>query len=632
MGQKEKIKRIFHHYSLWEDYKNGMWDIVSSETKKNNLAKAIEFTGNHELYGSFMFKVIEQWPVACEHNLSDIHQNRQAWIGHAACSMATGITEDVTREAWGLLSEKQQEDANKQADLAIKEWEKRMQEKIKQYVRKWESQGYEKGIPDQAPEKLEALGKVPSYRHICRAIMKNDVSLSSLGFARMPTASYSTLKKIEIENRNKKMNVYDASVKRIDTIFKNFDNIYVSFSGGKDSGVLLNLCIDYIRKNNLKRKIGVFHIDYEAQYQMTTDFVNLELEKNKDIIDVYRICLPIAAKCATSMHQSYWIPWDADKKDLWVRPMPDNGINESNHEFDWFNKGMWDYELQEKFSQWFHEKHKAKKTCCLVGIRTDESLNRWRAIHSDKNKNKFKEFEWTLELSKNIYNAYPIFDFKTEDVWIANYRNAWEYNKLYDLFYKAGVPIGKQRVASPFHDSGIENLKLYKVIDPNNWGKMVGRTNGVNFAGLYGGTTAMGWRNIKLPPGHTWKSYMEFLLTTLPTSAAEQYKHKLEVSKEFWRKTGGCLSNETIKKLKKLKISFKLGPETKRKTDKTPVLMEYQDDCDIEEFQLIPSYKRMVVCILKNDFLCKYMGFSLNKTETQIRAEAERKYSNIKAN
>jgi predicted phosphoadenosine phosphosulfate sulfurtransferase len=424
------------------------------------------------------------------------------------------------------------------------------------------------------------------------------------------------------------MNVFEASEERIGKIFNEFDNVYVSFSGGKDSGVLLNLCIDYIRKNLPGRKLGVFHIDYEAQYQMTTDYVDLEFSKNKDIIEPYRICLPVAAKCATSMYSDHWIPWDKKASDLWVRELPKESINEDNHEFGWFVKGIWDYDLQVKFSEWIHEKKKAKRTACLVGIRTDESLNRWRAIHSDKNKNKFKELSWTLKLEKNIYNAYPIYDWKVEDVWIANAKLEWDYNKLYDLFHKAGVPIGKQRVASPFHDSGIENLKLYKVIDPKNWGKMIGRTNGVNFAGLYGGTTAMGWKNIKLPKGHTWKSYMEFLLSTLPKETADGYRKKLAISQEFWRKTGGCLSKDTIKKLKDHKIKFSKGKGTKRHTNKIPITMEYLDDIDIDEFQLIPTYKRMCVCIMKNDHLCKYMGFSLNKTETELRERAEKDFKN----
>lgn len=426
------------------------------------------------------------------------------------------------------------------------------------------------------------------------------------------------------------MNVFDASNERLATVFREFDNVYVSFSGGKDSGVLLNLAVDFLRKNYPGRKLGVFHIDYEAQYQATTDYVDSELEKNKDVLEIYRICLPIAAKCATSMYQGYWTPWNKDEKELWVRPLPKNGINESNHEFEWFKKGMWDYEFQERFSTWLHKKKNAKRTACLVGIRTDESLNRWRAIHSDKNQNKFQDLPWTLELAEGVFNAYPIFDWKVDDIWTANGKMGWDYNKLYDLFYKAGVPFVKMRVASPFHDSGIENLKLYKVIDPKNWGKMVGRTNGVNFAGIYGGTTAMGWKSIKLPKGHTWKTYMEFLLSTLPESAAENYRKKLSISQKFWRETGGCLSSDTIEKLKALNVPFTIGSKTNRKTEKLPVRMEYLDDIDLVEFREIPTFKRMSICIMKNDHLCKYMGFALNKTELELREKAERKYSNLK--
>jgi predicted phosphoadenosine phosphosulfate sulfurtransferase len=423
------------------------------------------------------------------------------------------------------------------------------------------------------------------------------------------------------------VNVFEAAKERISTVFSEFDNVYVSFSGGKDSGVLLNLAVDHARA--IGRRISVFHIDYEAQYQMTTDYVDATLASIADIADIYRICLPIAAQCATSMHDSYWIPWDQEKRDLWVRQLPGHCVNEQNHGFDWFVKGMWDYELQEQFASWIHERNNAKRTCCLVGIRTQESLNRWRAIHSDNNQNKFNGLNWTLEMSPNVVNAYPIFDWKADDVWTANAKMEWDYNKLYDLFWKAGLSVDMMRVASPFNDCAIESLKLYKVIDPDNWGKMVGRVNGVNFAGLYGGTTAMGWKSIKLPPGHTWKSYMEFLLTTLPKETAENYKKKLSKSQEFWKEKGGCLSESLIAELREEGVAVDCSGSTNYATDKIPARMDYLDDTDASDFKAVPTYKRMCVCIMKNDHLCKYMGFSLTKTETQMRAEASKKYRSI---
>ena len=118
------------------------------------------------------------------------------------------------------------------------------------------------------------------------------------------------------------MNVYEACMQRLELVFNEFDNISVSFSGGKDSGLLLNLCIQYIRQNNLKRKISVLHLDYEAQYELTAKYVSDMLDSNADILDVYRVCVPFKVTTCTSMTQSYWRPWEESKRDIWVSQMP----------------------------------------------------------------------------------------------------------------------------------------------------------------------------------------------------------------------------------------------------------------------------------------------------------------------
>ena len=169
-------------------------------------------------------------------------------------------------------------------------------------------------------------------------------------------------------------NVYELSQERLRIIFNEFDNICVSFSGGKDSGVLLNLCIDYIRRHRLNVRLNVFHMDYEIQYKMTIDYLDRILKENSDILNVYRICVPFRVPTCTSMYQTFWRPWEDSKQDLWVRQMPENCMTKVD--FDFYTPTMWDYDFQKHFSEWLHKKHGAVRTCFLVGIRTQESFNR----------------------------------------------------------------------------------------------------------------------------------------------------------------------------------------------------------------------------------------------------------------
>lgn len=431
------------------------------------------------------------------------------------------------------------------------------------------------------------------------------------------------MKEITQESKN----VYELAQERLRVIFDEFDNIYVSFSGGKDSGVLLNLCIDYIRRNNLKRKIGVFHMDYEIQYKMTIDFVDQILEKNKDVLDIYRICLPFRVATSTSMYQSYWRPWDEKMKDAWVRQMPKNAM--TIKDFPELKPETWDYDFQLYFAQWLHKKKKAIRTCCLVGIRTQESFNRWRCIFQVPKNVLYHKYIWTSKIGNDIYNAYPIYDWRTTDVWTANGKFKWDYNPLYDLYYKAGVNLERQRVASPFISEAIESLALYKAIDPDTWGKMIGRVNGVNFSAIYGSTHATARHKIKLPKGYTWKSFMYFLLSTLPEETRNGYLRRLNVSIKFWRTKGGCLSDDVIQKLIDAKIPIEIVDKSNYRTHKHPVKMEYQEDIDIPEFREIPTYKRMCICILRNDHACKYMGFSPTKEEISKKNQIMENYKNI---
>ena len=98
-----------------------MWGKV--ENRRLYLDRAVKFTGDHVLYGSYMDRVVKEWPVSCENALTDYYMNRKAWIGHAACALAINCPEDITRQAWKELSYEQQYLANQEAIRAIRTWE-----------------------------------------------------------------------------------------------------------------------------------------------------------------------------------------------------------------------------------------------------------------------------------------------------------------------------------------------------------------------------------------------------------------------------------------------------------------------------------------------------------------------------
>lgn len=99
-----------------------MWAKVTAEEEREKLPLAVQFTGDADLYGSYMVRVTNEWPVSCEHNLTDSSLNKLAWIGHAACALAHGLPEYIVRHAWGKLSDDQRDKANAKAREAVEIW------------------------------------------------------------------------------------------------------------------------------------------------------------------------------------------------------------------------------------------------------------------------------------------------------------------------------------------------------------------------------------------------------------------------------------------------------------------------------------------------------------------------------
>ncbi len=428
--------------------------------------------------------------------------------------------------------------------------------------------------------------------------------------------------------------VYDALLSRFDYLFCEFEHIFVSFSGGKDSGLLLNLLLKYRDEHYPDRIIGVFHQDFEAQYSCTTEYIERTFARLEQMpnVELYWVCLPMATRTALSSYEMFWYPWDDRNPDAWVRPMPKHPyvIHLYHNPITTYRYRMHQEDLAKQFSRWYHLSH-GGKTVCLLGTRADESLQRYSAIIHKKHG--YKHCCWIARLFKDTYTASPLYDWSLSDVWHANYLFNFDYNRLYDLYYRAGLSVGQMRVASPFNDYAKDSLNMYRVIDPQIWAKLVGRVRGANFGAIYGKSHALGYRSLSLPRGHTWESYTYFLLDTLPVRLRNNYIRKFKTSIEFWHKTGGGLEEETIRELEEHGYHIRrngVSHYTVMRLPRVVFIGKIPDDTDdILTSKDIPSWKRMCYCILRNDHICRTMGFGLTREQQKRVDLLKTKYGKV---
>ncbi len=381
-------------------------------------------------------------------------------------------------------------------------------------------------------------------------------------------------------------NVLEAAQERINFVFDNFERIYLSFSAGKDSTVMLHLTMAEAKRRN--RKIGILLVDLEAQYQLTMQHAENCFELYKNNIEPYWCALPLALRNAVSSYQPQWLAWDPDKKADWVREAPANAIIDEKF-FPFFQRGLEFEEFVPMFGEWYAQ----GKTCaCLVGIRTNESLNRFRTI-ALKTKIKFQDKSYTTKVTDNVYNVYPIYDWTTSDLWHYHYLNpTLPINTIYEQMYKAGLSPGQMRICQPYGDDQRRGLWLYHILESKTWYKVVARVNDVNSGALYiqesGNMT--GYGKISKPNNHTWKSFCNLLLSSLPESSQKHYMTKFKVFIKWWKLRGYA---DGI-------------------PDEAPAVLEAK--------RIAPSWRRLCKVLLRNDYWCKGLAF------TQPKSEAYGKY------
>lgn len=382
------------------------------------------------------------------------------------------------------------------------------------------------------------------------------------------------------------VDVLTAARARIADVFDQFLHVYLSGPSGKDSGVMMHLACQEARRRG--RRVGVLYLDLEAQYALTIDFVREMFALYADVIDPSWVALPLHLRNAVSMHQPDWVSWDPRCRAAWVREPDPQSITDPAH-FPFYRPPEDDdaMEFEEFIADFGHWYGRGEPTCCLVGIRAAESLNRWRAISGDHHR--FGDRKWTTWKGAALYNAYPIYDWRVEDVWTYYGKTGLTSPRIYDLMHKAGVPLSHQRICQPYGDDQRRGLWLFHVLEPVTWSRVVARVAGANSGAIYANKSGniQGNRVVELPSSHpTWESFARFLLDSMPAAESAHYKMKISTFLHWYAARG------------------------------YPDGIPDEADAKAESARKAPSWRRICKVILKNDRLCKGLSFSQTSSES----------------
>lgn len=392
------------------------------------------------------------------------------------------------------------------------------------------------------------------------------------------------------------INVYDAALQRLNFVFDAFPRVCVSFSGGKDSTVLLHLAHQVAQTRG--RTLDVLFIDWEAQYAATIAHVTEMMALPG--VNPYWVALPISTSNESSFHDPMWTAWEVTREADWVRPLPTvPGVISDQAHFPFYRYGMLFEEFVPAFNEWYAG---AEGAAFLIGIRADESLNRFRTVKKQGHKGvrrRYQDIAWSTQSADTGFNFYPLYDWRVEDIWTCIGRDGVPYNHIYDLMYLAGMSLHEMRICEPYSMEARKHLDKYHQLEPATWDRIVQRVGGANFGAKQGRSELFAFQRIEKPAGLTWQQYSMLLLESLPPELQAHYRRRIDVFRGWFQKHMGW---EDLKE---------------------------ESDPALEAKKLGGSWRMVARTLLRNDYFCTHLSFSINKAEYEKMAALKEKYKDL---
>ena len=307
-----------------------------------------------------------------------------------------------------------------------------------------------------------------------------------------------------------KQSVLEAAKDRIRYLYSEFDDVIVSFSGGKDSTVTLNLTIEVARELN-RLPVKVVFLDQEAEWQSVIDYIRT-VSEHPDV-DMWWFQIPLRLFNSASSDTDWLNCWAPGER--WMRPQEPNSIKVNRYGSDRFK----DLFCKISLTEWGD-----KRIAWVAGVRCEESPARAMALTFAAT---YKHITWGQRLSKvkDHYTFYPLYDWSYTDIWKAIHENSWTYCKIYDEQYRHGIPIQQMRVSNLHHETSFVSLFYLQEIEKDTWEALCQRLPGINTLGQLK-TDAYACPKTLPPMFSDWREYRDHLLKHICVHEEHQAKFR----------------------------------------------------------------------------------------------------------
>ena len=304
---------------------------------------------------------------------------------------------------------------------------------------------------------------------------------------------------------------FDAALDRMIHIYEGGHRVVVSFSGGKDSGVCLEICIMAAQMTG-RLPVEVIMRDEEIMLPGTFEYCERVAERPE--VDFHWVYAGQPVINVFNRENPYfWVFDDKLPPEKWLRKPPANAyrIEEQNIE---------QLVTAEKFPP-----PEGKNLYTVVGLRTVESVNRLLGLMTSKS-------YLTKENRYGVRKCRPIYDWTDGDVWLAHKTHNWDYNSCYDVMQRFGYSRNQVRIAPPTLATITVNrdLKLARKAFPKWFERLSERLGGIRSASMFGLRTVRPQKRL----GESWEeTYKRECIEIAPKWIAERATHCMNKVQQY---------------------------------------------------------------------------------------------------